>query len=370
MSGWDNVAGQDRAVGLLQRASERPVHAYLLVGPRGAGVEEAARTFAASLVAPGGDERAWDLARRGQHPDVVEFEPTATTYSVNDDVRDRMIPEVFRTPLEGERKVVMIFEAERLRRANNDAAASALLKTLEEPPARSILVLVTAYPDELPETVRSRCQRIDFSSLDEATVRSVLTEAGADAERAATLARLAGGRLDRARALAGRLGPLRDAFVDATAALDGTGAAVAEQAEHLHAAIAGTVAELEAVHEREIEELMEELERAGYPERTAKALQKRLAERQRREHRRARTEALIEGITALETVYRDALAGPDAPALNTDRPLLNAGPRACDRALRACREARAALGEFNPNEGLLLERLLLNLPGSNVKLDL
>jgi hypothetical protein len=163
---------------------------------------------------------------------------------------------------------------------------------------------------------------------------------------------------------------LRDAFVDAAAALDGTGAAVAEQAEYLHAAIAGTVAELEAAHEREIEELMEELERAGYPERTAKALQKRLAERQRREHRRARTEALIEGITALETVYRDALAGPDAPALNTDRPLLNAGPRACDRALRACREARAALGEFNPNEGLLLERLLLNLPGSNVKLDL
>ena len=65
-----------------------------------------------------------------------------------------------------------------------------------------------------------------------------------------------------------------------------------------------------------------------------------------------------------------ASAGADAPALNTDRPILHAGPRACDRALRACREARDALGEFNPNEGLLLERLLLNLPGSNVTLDL
>ncbi|MGI8795796.1 MAG: ATP-binding protein [Acidimicrobiia bacterium] len=367
MSGWDHVTGQDRAVALLQHAAERPVHAYLLVGPRGAGVEEAARCFGAALVASGDDERAWDLARRGRHPDVVEFEPTATTYSVNDDVRDRMIPEAYRSPIEGERKVVVIYEAERLRRANRDEAANALLKTLEEPPERTVMVLVTAYPDELPETVRSRCQRIDFGTLDEPTIRATLTEAGVDANRAATVARLAGGRLDRARALAGRLGPLREAFVDAAANVDGTGATVAEQLERLDEAIAATVAELEAAHGQEIEELTEELESAGYPDRTATALKKRLAERQKREHRRARLEALVEGITALETVYRDALAGPDAPALNTDRPTLNAGPRGCDRALRACRAGRDALGEFNPNEGLLLERLLLHLPGLAVK---
>ncbi|HUF83112.1 MAG TPA: hypothetical protein VMQ81_00830 [Acidimicrobiia bacterium] len=370
MSGWDQLPGQERAVALLQHATERPVHAYLLVGPRGAGVEEAARCFAAALIAPDDNGRAWDLALRGRHPDVVEFEPTATTYSVNDDVRDRMIPEAYRSPIEGERKVLIVYEAERLRRANNDAAANALLKTLEEPPAKTVMMLVTAYPDELPETVRSRCQRIDFGMLDETAVRSTLTAAGVDADRAATVARLAGGRLDRARALAGRLGPLRDAFVDAAAGLDGTGAAVAEQVERLHEAIAATVGELEAAHEQEGEELVEELERAGYPDRTANALKKRLAERQKREHRRARVQALIEGITALETVYRDALAGADAPALNTDRPILNAGPRACDRALRACREARDALGEFNPNEGLLLERLLLHLPGTAVKPDL
>jgi DNA polymerase-3 subunit delta' len=367
---WDPVPGQERAVALLQHAAERPVHAYLLVGARGAGVEEAARCFAAALIAPGDNQRAWDLALRGCHPDVVEFEPTATTYSVNDDVRDRMIPEAYRSPIEGERKVLVIYEAERLRRANRDEAANALLKTLEEPPAKTVLVLVTAYPDELPETVRSRCQRIDFGTLDESSVRSTLAEAGVEAERAATVARLAGGRLDRARALAGRLGPLRDAFVDAAARLDGTGAAVAEQTERLHEAIAATVAELEAAHRQEVEELVEELESAGYPDRTARALEKRLAERQKREHRRARTQALIEGITALETVYRDALAGADAPALNRDRPILNAGPRACDGALRACREARDALGEFNPNEGLLLERLLLHLPGSAVNPDL
>jgi hypothetical protein len=124
------------------------------------------------------------------------------------------------------------------------------------------------------------------------------------------------------------------------------------------------VAELEDAHQREAEELAAELDSAGYPERTAGVLKKRLVERQRREHRRARIDALLEGITALETVYRDALAGPDAPALNADRPALLLGGRSCDTALAACRDARQALGEFNPNEGLLLEHLLLQLPSA------
>ncbi|MET0628468.1 MAG: hypothetical protein ABW033_08425, partial [Acidimicrobiia bacterium] len=82
----------------------------------------------------------------------------------------------------------------------------------------------------------------------------------------------------------------------------------------------------------------------------------------KRAHRRARTELLVEGITALETVYRDALAGPAAPVLNVDRPALLLEARSCNRALDACREARQALAEFIPNETLLLERLFLHLP--------
>ena len=72
--GWDRIVGQDKAVALLRRAAERPVHAYLLVGPRGSGIEEAARCFAAQLVVPDGDERSWDLILRGVHPDVVEID--------------------------------------------------------------------------------------------------------------------------------------------------------------------------------------------------------------------------------------------------------------------------------------------------------
>src|SRR6476661_8643591 len=55
-------------------AAMRPVHAYLLVGPRGSGTDEAARCFAAAVIAPD-DDRVWDLARRGRHPDIVEIDP-------------------------------------------------------------------------------------------------------------------------------------------------------------------------------------------------------------------------------------------------------------------------------------------------------
>ena len=64
------------------------------------------------------------------------------------------------------------------------------------------------------------------------------------------------------------------------------------------------------------------MEAAGYPDRTRRAQLRRLEEHHKRVHRHARTEALIEGITALETVYRDALAGGAVPALNADRPAL------------------------------------------------
>jgi hypothetical protein len=168
--------------------------------------------------------------------------------------------------------------------------------------------------------------------------------------------------LDRARTLDGRLGPVRDAFVAVAYDTDGTGGAVARNAEHVQIAIQDALAGLEASQADEAEQLAAELEAAGYPERTRRAQLRRLEERHKRAHRRARTDALLEGITAIETVYRDALAGPGAERLNTDRDVLAVSPRAAASALDACREAREAIAEFNPNEALLVERLFLHLP--------
>jgi DNA polymerase-3 subunit delta' len=349
---WEQVIGQDRAVAMLQRAAERPVHAYLLVGPRGSGIEIAARCFAALLIGADGDERVL----RGRHPDVVEFRPVATTYSVERDVRDAILPAVHASPVEMERKCVVLLEADRL----NPESSNTLLKSIEEPPPRTIIILVAESAAELLPTIRSRCQQVDFGALGTDVLLAELERRGVPEARARLGAALAGGRLDRAVALTGPLAELRDAFVDVPARIDGTGATVLALAEGLGEVIKDTLAGLETGQKAELEDLEEEIERRQYAARTASAMRKRVTDRQRREARRARIDALLEGITAIESVYRDALA-EGVPELNQDRPRLVVSPAAAARALDACREARDAF-EFNPGEALLLERLLLHLP--------
>ena len=194
-------------------------------------------------------------------------------------------------------------------------------------------MLVTSSPDELLETVRSRCQRIDLAPLPEAALRDALVHERADPESADLAARLAGGRLDRGRAMLGVLGDMRRTFVTVAAQLDGTGGSAMRGVDQVTEALQVAVAHLDAQHATEVDELSAELERAGYPERSRTALLKRQAERHRRQHRHARTDLLLEGITALESVYRDVLAGPGAPRLNTDQPVLELTPRSCMEAI-------------------------------------
>ena len=172
---WDGVIGQDQAVGRLRGAVEQPSHAYLLAGPRGSGVLEAARCFAAALVCPAGGCGACNACRRarsGRHPDVIEVEP-AGTFVVVDQVEE-MMKEAFTSPFEADRKVIVVTEADRL----NEPAANKLLKTLEEPPARTHFLLLSEAPDELLPTVRSRCQRVDFAALCDTDVVAALVAAG------------------------------------------------------------------------------------------------------------------------------------------------------------------------------------------------
>jgi DNA polymerase III subunit delta' len=349
---WEQVVGQDRAVAMLQRAAQRPVHAYLLVGPRGSGIETAARCFAALLIGADGDERVL----RGRHPDVVEFRPVATMYSVERDVRDAILPAVHASPVETERKCVVLLEADRL----NPESSNTLLKSIEEPPPRTIIILVAESAAELLDTIRSRCQQIDFGALGTDVLLAELERREVPAARARLAAALAGGRLDRAVALSGPLAGLRDAFVDVPARVDGTGATTLALATGLSEVVKDTLAGLEAAQGTELEELEAEIERRQYAPRTATAMRKRVTDRQKREGRRARVDAVLEGITAIESVYRDALADGVAP-LNQDRDRITVNPVAAAAALDACREARDAF-EFNPSEGLLLERLVFHLP--------
>lgn len=339
---WQGLDGQDDAVALLQRSIERPVHAYLLTGARGTSFELGARHLAAALTAAD-DEDAVRRVLAGFHPDVVEFRPEGVMYTLANEIRaprggesfardrllPRVVPEAHAAPTEGARKVIVIHEAERLQ-GNQGEAANMLLKTLEEPPPRTVLILTTSFPDDLLDTVRSRCQHIVFSS------RVVVEPSAADRE-------------------------LRGVFVAAVRSLDGSGAAAAIGAASIDEALGAYLETLQEQFDAEESALRDEMDAVGYDDRTVTRLVRRLEEQHKRRLRRARREALVDGITAIEVVYRDALAGPDAPRADPSAPPSSADPRASVRALDACREARQSL-EHNPNEGLLLERLLLHLP--------
>lgn len=348
---WAAIPGQDGAAAFLARAAERPVHAYLLVG--GSGTGAVARAFAAAMVAS--DSRSVDRVLRGRHPDVVEVEADGVTYRI-EDVRQRVIAEATRAPVEGDRKVIIVTDAERLRAD----AANALLKTLEEPPVRTVIILCTKVPEELLATVRSRCQRVDLVAPTEEMIVEQLVVAGVARPEAELAARLSGGQPERAQYLAGRWAPLRAAFVTAAARLDGTTASAVRMAGDVAEALRAATEALEAEHAESVDELEGELARSGYPDRTASGMRTRLRKRQERELRRAKRDALLEGITALETVYRDALVGGGS-VRNLDRPALTVDARAAAAALHACAEARHAR---NPSEALLLEWLFVRLPAA------
>jgi len=188
-----------------------PAHAYAFIGPPGSGKADAARAFAAELLSRGSDEpdqaRRRGLADPSPHPDLAWLRPPGNQHLV-DEVRERVIAQVSYRPFEGETRVFVIEDAD----AMAEESQNALLKTLEEPPAYVHLILVSAEPEALLETVRSRCQEVSFQALPRDVVeRRLASLVEAPPETIAALAALADGDVDRARFLGGdRGGRLRE----------------------------------------------------------------------------------------------------------------------------------------------------------------
>jgi hypothetical protein len=149
-------------------------------------------------------------------------------------------------------------------------------------------------------------------------------------------------------------------FAAVPARLDGAGATALALAQELDAAVEAAAAGVAERQQGELADFDAEMERLGYADRDAQRLRRRIEERHKRETRRTRIELLIEGVTAIESVYRDALAEP-APALNSDMPAPRVAPRAAAAALDACREARDAF-PINEKGIVRLTYLLLSLP--------
>jgi len=221
------ILGQDGAVGALRRAlsADRVAHAYIFAGHPGVGKMTAAVEFARALVCAAGRDDACGECRacrkvdRDVHPDVHRVEPEGAGRQIRIGViREQVQKPLHLKPYEAARKVVLIDDAH----AMNLSAANCLLKTLEEPPPRSVLILVTPQLDALPETLLSRCHIIRFAPLAPELIREQLEAQGADPDSARFLAGSSSGSLGRAFQMArtAQLPELRRQVLDLVTGLE------------------------------------------------------------------------------------------------------------------------------------------------------
>ena len=215
MDGFLTV-GQPAAVaavrGLLAQGS---AHAVLLVGPPGVGKMRLAQDLAAALLCQRADGgigpcracRGCRMVEHGNHADLHLLVPTGAGGQVQIGNSDHPEPGTIRAlvgdlallPVEGGARVAIVRDAQ----AMNDDAQSALLKTLEEPPANTTLILCADDDEQLLPTIRSRCARVRLGTVDARSIETLLGDRGlADPPTAARLARLTAGRAGLAVAYA------------------------------------------------------------------------------------------------------------------------------------------------------------------------
>jgi len=204
--------GIEAPAGALTAAVERGRlhHAWLLTGPKGVGkasfAYRAARWLLGAQADPAfgplgcaPDDPVFRLVAAESHPDLLVLEPAPDKKSILvDDAR--RLPEFFsKAPAMAPYRVAIVDAADDL----NLNAANAVLKTLEEPPPRGVLFLVSHAPGGLIATIRSRCRRLAFSPWTEEAVAAFATETlGLESEAATRLAHMAGGAPGRALVLA------------------------------------------------------------------------------------------------------------------------------------------------------------------------
>ncbi len=210
-----DILDQYHAIGLLRSAlrTGRVHHAYLFVGPSGTGRRETAWAFAQALQCERYAEDACGTcpscqkSERRTHPDIRWIEPLEGRQGIGIDQIREMRQEASYGPYEGKYKVYILVPAERLL----PEAQNALLKLLEEPPSRVVILLVAESPHALLPTVASRTQLVRFSLVPAAEIeRALRVQLEVPPARARVLAALAAGR----PALAARWARDPDALAD------------------------------------------------------------------------------------------------------------------------------------------------------------
>ncbi len=378
MGVFAELAGQDAAIQTLRRAAQAATaggaamsHAWLITGPPGSGRSNAARAFAAALQCEQlgcGECTACNTSLSGAHPDVTLVNTEMLSIGV-DEVRD-LVRRSAMSPTLRRFQVIVVEDADRI----TDRGADALLKSIEEPPPKTVWLLCAPTPEDVVVTVRSRCRKLALTTPTDAAIARLLVERdGIAPAMAAFAARASGGHIGRARGLATdestrirrreavllptRLGNLGDCI----------NAAQNLVADSLAAAKEATV-DRDAAETAALKQALG-VDTKGVKARNAAAALKDLEEQQKARLKRLQRDNLDRVLTELTTWYRDVLTvqlGADTQLINADveaevrDAAHQSNPvRTADKleAIIACR--RALMGSVAPQSAL--ESMLISL---------
>lgn len=206
----NKIIGHDFQKGILKRAASENLisHSYLFSGPDGIGKKLIATEFAKLINCQSkGSENSDTLETqvcacascgkidKGIHPDVIYVQFEGVKSIKVEQIREGVEEKLFLKSFEGKYKVVIVDEAHRM----SSGAQNAFLKTLEEPPANSVIILITSNTDSLLPTIRSRCQLVRFNTLSEELILQEINSRGdLSSEEAIVCSKLSNGSLGRA----------------------------------------------------------------------------------------------------------------------------------------------------------------------------
>jgi DNA polymerase-3 subunit delta' len=180
MAGFGDIVGHEQIISHLQNAITmgKVSHAYIINGPKSSGKMKLAEAFAMALQCEkGGSDGCMEchsckqVVNRNQ-PDIIYVSHEKPNTIGVDDIRLQVNNDIVIKPYSSRYKIYIIDEAEKM----NQQAQNALLKTIEEPPAYGILLLLTTNADMLLQTIRSRCIILNIKAVNDETIRSFLLE--------------------------------------------------------------------------------------------------------------------------------------------------------------------------------------------------
>lgn len=323
MTVWDDLVGQEPVVGVLRKAVSAAnqrlagvqaagmTHAWLVTGPPGSGRSNAGRAFAAALQCRRDEQGCGECndcrtTLSGAHPDVTLIRTELLSIKVSE-IRE-LVRRAAMSPTQGRWQVLVVEDADRL----TEQAADALLKSIEEPGARTVWVLCAPTVEDVVPTIRSRCRLLVLRTPPpDAVARMLETRDGIDAELAGFAARAAQGHIGRARALARdeRVRDRRAAVLAVPFELRDLGACLNAAAGLVDAAreeAKETTAEVDAKERAALEQALGVGTKGAKPREAAAAVRE-LEEQQKARAKRWERDFLDRSLVDLMALYRDVL---------------------------------------------------------------